>query len=148
MPRPARCDGIVEDCPSLDAGALGRRCQREAVASGKPGWRGDGGATVTVRGPEGAGTYRLVALAGRFNNVSWYFVCPNCGTRRRRLYRHGGPFACRGCLKLLYRTQVRRGVPVGLGAVVRDWLLTPEGARFLAETGYVPGGGSSAPAPP
>lgn len=40
-----------------------------------------------------------------FGGIRYYFTCPECGDRAKRLYFDGSDLACRKCHNLVYRTQ-------------------------------------------
>jgi len=47
----------------------------------------------------------LSRKANGYGGSQAFFLCPNCGERRRYLYQVGGGFLCRKCARLNYRSQ-------------------------------------------
>ena len=95
---------LVERCSAIDA----QDYQRKAV---RQGWRAtDGIQPIVARLPYGlAQELHIWTRPGTLGGVVWYFVCPRCAQRRRKLYRpiseSGARYACRVCHRLRYQTQ-------------------------------------------
>lgn len=93
----------VEDFPFIDAAELPRPCSGDRIIVGAE--------------SEGQTTEQLVNLAvtvPHFGGRRYWFVCPSCRRRVRKLYHYVAffgerrGFACRLCLGLPYRSQCPR----------------------------------------
>jgi hypothetical protein len=47
----------------------------------------------------------VTATAGNFGGLVYWFICPGCKKRKKKLYLSWNVFLCRDCQSLAYRTQ-------------------------------------------
>jgi hypothetical protein len=86
---------------------------------------------ATTEGSESAETVAtLVSSRTPLGGARWWWKCPQCLRKRKRLYfkrNHWGPFACRECRNLTYLTrQENRRVPYGVfGKAWADAMVNP-----------------------
>ena len=90
--------------------------------------------TTTLDWPDGKKTFhtvRLLVTRPHFGGVRYWYECPRCKARRRKLYAPDDypGLACRGCLRLVYYDQYRKGPRARLFGMVRRHLVEQRQAR-------------------
>jgi hypothetical protein len=66
---------------------------------------------------------KLVATTPNFGGRRYWYLCPHCGQRVRKLYEADGTSfpACRTCLGLQYESQYRKDAESAFWRQVRRW---------------------------
>ena len=134
--RPRSSDrGLVEDCLEADAANFERpRPKLACEGFQKP------TATLTTDLPNLKKVTQTVGLEvtrPHFGGVRYWFRCPGCHAKRRKLYANCDvlenrfqPYACRVCLNLFYAVQYRKSASAIQGRALRAFLKTSKQSSF------------------